>query len=77
MLSLTLAIVLWNENLDYLFLNRAEIPIIMPAAIIPDTPTVSFDWNKNAEPKNTAADKILPESIVLFFFVDCFCKTRK
>ena len=48
----------------YFFLNKAEIPIITPEAIIPSTPTVSFDWNKNAEPKNTAADKMLPDSIV-------------
>ena len=39
----------------------------MPEAIIPKIPTVSFDWNKNAEPKNTAADKMLPDSIALFF----------
>ena len=73
MIILTLAIVLCNENLDYLFLNIAEIPIITPAAIIPVMPIVSFDWNKNAEPKKTAADKMLPESIALFFFVVCFC----
>ena len=61
---LTIAIVLWNKNLDYLFLNKAEIPIMTPEAIIPSTPTVSFDWNINAEPRNTAADKMLPDSIV-------------
>ena len=63
MIILTLAIVLCNENLDYLFLNIAEIPIITPAAIIPVMPIVSFDWNKNAEPKKTAADKMLPEAL--------------
>ncbi|SVA19430.1 uncharacterized protein METZ01_LOCUS72284, partial [marine metagenome] len=50
--------------------------MIAADAIIPIVPMVSFDWNRNAEPKNTAPDKILPESNVfeprLFF---C-CRTR-
>ena len=45
--------------------------MITADAIIPMIPRVSFDWNRNAEPKNTAPDNILPESNVfeprLFF----------
>ena len=38
--------------------------MIAADAIIPIVPMVSFDWKRNAEPKNTAPDKILPESNV-------------
>ena len=38
--------------------------MIAADAIIPMIPRVSFDWNRNAEPKNTAPDNILPESNV-------------
>ena len=61
---LTVAIVLRKEIFSYFFLNSAEIPIITPETIIPSTPIVSFDWNRYAEPRKTAADKMLPESIV-------------
>ena len=39
-----------------------EIVIIAIDAIIPTMPTDSFDWNKDVEPMNTAAESILPES---------------
>ena len=38
--------------------------MITADAIIPVTPMISFDWNVNADPKNTAPDKMLPDSNV-------------
>ena len=58
-------------SLDKRFLAATNIPIIAADAIIPIIPSVSFDWNRNAEPKNTAPDKMLPDNNVfepcLFF----------
>lgn len=47
----------------------AKIAKILIDAIIPDIPIISFDWNKNAEPRKTAEDRILPESSMFGFLL--------
>ena len=58
-----------KTGLCYLFLNKAKTPKITTDAIIPAMPSVSFVWNRNADPIKTAEDTILPESIAFDF---CF-----
>ena len=62
--------------LCYLFLNAAKMPKITTEAIIPAMPSVSFVWNKNAEPIKTAEDVMLPERIAFDFCFICCCKMR-
>ena len=52
------------------------MPKIATEAIIPAIPSVSFVWNRNADPIKTADDTILPESIAFDFCFICCCKMR-